>query len=133
MVLAPMVHLSRRDRSTVLTDGPDLPGTHSTSHEMPVSQLSVLDTLVHTLRRRRPFAAVIGVRKKPKVERGPKLIIPIRQPLSRMISGVRQVARRVDIRQTAAATGRATGFSTIGRLITAEATPKNTDSHQTRL
>ena len=60
MVLAPMVHLSRRDRSTVLTDGPDLPGTHSTSHEMPVSQLSVLDTLVHTLTRRRPFAAVIG-------------------------------------------------------------------------
>ena len=52
-----------------------------------------------------------------------------------MTSGERQTERREDIADgyAAAAMGRATGFSTIGRLITAEATPKNTDSHQTRL
>ena len=40
--------------------------------------------------RPQPLAAVIGVRKKPKVERGPKLIGPIRQPQMTMTSGVRQ-------------------------------------------
>ena len=38
---------------------------------------------------------VIGVRKKPKVERGPKLITPIRQPQTRMTSGVRQTDETV--------------------------------------
>ena len=52
-----------------------------------------------------------------------------------MTSGVRQVESAGGHRggYAAAAMGRATGFSTIGRLITAEATPKNTDSHHTRL
>ena len=88
-----------------------------------------------TTSRPQPLAAVIGVRKNPKVERGPKLI-----------SADQAAADEDDDRRApgwiagptllgdyaAAATGRATGFSTIGRLMTAEATPKNADSHQTR-
>ena len=40
--------------------------------------------------RPQPFAADMGVRKKPKAERGPKPISEIRQPHTMMTAGVRQ-------------------------------------------
>src|SRR5262249_20523877 len=40
--------------------------------------------------RPQPFTCDIGVRKKPSVARGPKLIMEIRQPHNTMTSGVRQ-------------------------------------------
>ena len=43
--------------------------------------------------RPQPFAADIGVRKKPKAERGPKPISEIRQPHTMMTAGVRQPMR----------------------------------------
>jgi hypothetical protein len=51
-----------------------------------------------------------------------------------MTSGVRHLepGKVISSDYAATAIGRATGFSTIGRLITAEATQKNTESHQTR-
>ncbi len=84
--------------------------------------------------RPQPLAAVIGVRKNPKVERGPKADQLSRQPQTTMTIGVRQLAPRTGIAgdYAVAAAGRATGFSTIGRLMTAEAMPKNADSHQIR-
>ena len=56
----------------------------------PHSSISIASASANTSRPQ-PLAAVIGVRKNPKVERGPKLIRPIRQPQTRMTSGVRQV------------------------------------------
>jgi hypothetical protein len=44
--------------------------------------------------RPQPFAADIGVRKKPKAERGPNPISEIRQPHRMMTAGVRQVRER---------------------------------------
>ena len=87
----------------------------------------------------------------PNPERGPKPITPIRQPQIRMTAGVRQDGRRatddaaslcsctVALASFVAGAGvhagaaarRCTGFSTIGRLITAESKPNNTDSHHT--
>ena len=40
--------------------------------------------------RPQPFACDCGVRKKPSVERGPKLIMAMRQPHSTITAGVRQ-------------------------------------------
>src|SRR5262249_20050169 len=45
--------------------------------------------------RPQPCALDIGVRKKPKEERGPKVRMAIRQPQTRMTVGVRQVVREV--------------------------------------
>src|SRR5258705_8970476 len=44
--------------------------------------------------RPQPFAADIGVRKKPKAERGPKPISEMRQPHRMMTAGVRHVIER---------------------------------------
>ena len=44
--------------------------------------------------RLQPFACDIGVRKKPKVERGPNPSSEIRQPQRMMTSGVRQPIAR---------------------------------------
>ena len=41
--------------------------------------------------RPQPFAADMGVRNKPSVERGPKLIIAIAQPQTTITAGVRQL------------------------------------------
>src|ERR1700730_5643526 len=43
--------------------------------------------------RPQPFAWDKGVRKKPRVERGPNVIIPMRQPHRAMTAGVRHVIR----------------------------------------
>jgi hypothetical protein len=42
--------------------------------------------------RPQPWSELIGVRKKPSVERGPKAITAITQPKVRMTAGVRHVA-----------------------------------------
>ena len=83
----------------------------------------------------------MGLRNKPSAERGPKLISEIRQPQSTMTAGVRQVIAfdidglldigRTGSDQAGATAGRTTGFSTIGRLITAERTPSRIESHHT--
>src|SRR5262247_4504181 len=58
--------------------------------------------------RSQPWAAEIGVRKKPSAERGPKPIIEIRQPQTTTTIGVRQDSAG----GTAADSGRTTsGFS----------------------
>src|ERR1700756_5621332 len=44
--------------------------------------------------RPQPFAWDKGVRKKPRVERGPNVIIPMRQPHTAMTAGVRHVIVR---------------------------------------
>src|SRR5262245_11556779 len=87
--------------------------------------------------RPQPWAEDIGVRNRPSADRGPNPIAPIRQPQARITTGVRQVGetRALDCinidGQACAGAARCTGLSTIGRLISAEATPKNTDSHHT--
>ena len=88
----------------------------------------------------------MGVRNKPSAERGPKPISEMRQPQMTMTAGVRQVIAldviAFDIDglssigwtgsdQAGATAGRTTGFSTIGRLITAERTPSRIESHHT--
>src|SRR5712692_6142901 len=45
--------------------------------------------------RPQPFACDCGVRKKPSVARGPKLIMEMRQPHSTITTGVRQVTSLV--------------------------------------
>src|SRR5262245_51966007 len=47
--------------------------------------------------RPQPFTCDIGVRKKPSVARGPKLIMEIRQPHSTITSGVRQPIETLEL------------------------------------
>jgi len=47
--------------------------------------------------RPQPFTCDIGVRKKPSVARGPKLIMEIRQPHNTMTSGVRQPIETLEL------------------------------------
>ena len=47
--------------------------------------------------RPQPFICDIGVRKKPSVARGPKLIMEMRQPHSTMTTGVRQANATLEL------------------------------------
>src|SRR5436189_3679703 len=80
--------------------------------------------------RPKPSSWVIGCRKKPNTERGPKVRIAIRQPHATITAGVRQpddgdAGAVLDILSprmrrdgyAAAGAARSTGFSSIGRLI----------------
>ena len=60
---------------------------------MPQSRFCSAKASANTSRPQ-PFAADIGVRKKPKAERGPKPISEMRQPHRMMTAGVRHVRDR---------------------------------------